>query len=119
MLFPDMIFRGENMSGYRAMWLFVMFDLPMKSADDRKRYTQFRRQLLRLGFSQIQLSIYICYFGSQDATASVRNAVMSKVPDEGRVRILSVTDRQFGKMEIAYGKKKHTPEDPPLQILLF
>jgi len=29
------------LSGYRAMWLFAMFDLPMDEKDLRREYAQF------------------------------------------------------------------------------
>jgi len=30
-----------------------------------------------------------------------------------------VTDHQFGKMEVYFGRKRRAAEDPPLQISLF
>ena len=41
------------------------------------------------------------------------------MPLDGNVRILAVTDRQFGKMENYIGKTVIPPEDPPEQMLLF
>jgi len=35
------------------------------------------------------------------------------------VRILAITDHQFAKMEVFFGKKPRAPEDIPEQILLF
>lgn len=32
---------------------------------------------------------------------------------------MTVTDQQFGKMEVFYGRKPREPEDIPEQILLF
>ena len=32
---------------------------------------------------------------------------------------MAVTDHQFGKMEVFYGKKPREPEEAPEQILLF
>ena len=47
------------------------------------------------------------------------NRVMDALPTHGQVRLVSVTDRQFGKMEIFVGKKRQRVEDPPHQLLLF
>jgi CRISPR-associated protein Cas2 len=41
------------------------------------------------------------------------------MPPEGQVRILTVTDIQYKKMEIYFGKNKATAENPPEQLLLF
>jgi CRISPR-associated protein Cas2 len=101
------------------MWLFAMFDLPVKEKDQRRAYTRFRVKLLRLGFSQIQFSVYAHYCASEDSSIAKRKAVRAVLPYEGQVRIVSVTDKQFGAMEIYYGKETASPEDPPGQLLLF
>ncbi len=31
------------LSGYRPVWLFAMFDLPVKTQAQRRRYAQFRK----------------------------------------------------------------------------
>jgi CRISPR-associated protein Cas2 len=44
---------------------------------------------------------------------------MMALPSHGQVRLVSVTDRQFEKMEIYVGRKRENVEDPPLQLMLF
>lgn len=46
-------------SGYRLMWLMVMFDLPVQTKKDRKLASKFRNDLLDLGFLRCQFSIYV------------------------------------------------------------
>ena len=46
-------------SGYRAVWIFTMFDLPTDTKKARKDYTYFRKKLLRDGFSMLQYSVYV------------------------------------------------------------
>lgn len=38
------------LTGYRLMWMLVMFDLPVLEPEERRAATQFRNQLLDLGF---------------------------------------------------------------------
>ena len=38
------------LSGYRIMWVFVLFDLPVGTKKERKAATRFRHSLLDLGF---------------------------------------------------------------------
>ena len=45
--------------------------------------------------------------------------VREGLPDEGQIRLLSVTDRQFGKMENYVGKKRESTEEAPRQLMLF
>ncbi len=109
----------RNISGYRGMWLFVMFDLPVYDAAKRRQYTRFRTKLLAQGFSMLQYSIYARYFPSEASSMSYRKKVKQAMPPEGEVRLLSVTDKQFGKMEVFYSASPRNPEKPPEQVLLL
>lgn len=104
---------------YRIMWMFAMFDLPVDSKEHRKQYAQFRSALLKLGFTMLQFSVYAKHLPSEDAAQHLCNILSLAVPPKGQVRLLTVTDRQFGKMMVFYGKKRESPESPPEQIALF
>lgn len=106
-------------SRYRAVWMFAMFDLPVKSKQDRKRYAQFRKLLLREGFDMLQLSVYARYCESEEAAAAHRARLVAEIPGKGEVRILWVTDRQFGKMITVRSRKRREPEREPDQLVLF
>ncbi|MFH0937840.1 MAG: CRISPR-associated endonuclease Cas2 [Planctomycetota bacterium] len=107
------------LSEYRAMWLFAMFDLPVDTKAARREYTQFRKALLKKGFSMMQYSVYARYCVSEEASESFRNHVRDVLPSDGQVRLIAITDRQFGKMDVYYGKNHESAEDPPAQLLLF
>lgn len=106
-------------SGYRAMWLFALFDLPVKSKAQRKRYARFRKTLLKLGFAMLQYSVYAQYCTSEEASVAKRNQVREGLPDEGQVRLVSITDKQFGTMEVYLGKRSAPPEEEPQQLMFF
>lgn len=110
---------GRNLSGYEGMWVFAMFDLPVTDRKAKRAYAQFRKLLLSQGFSRLQFSVYARYFSSEEATASYRRRIKENLPDDGQVRLLMVTDHQFGKMENFFGKKPAQTEKPPEQLLLF
>lgn len=107
------------LSGYRPMWLFVMFDLPVRTREQRREYARFRKLLLREGFSQLQYSVYARYLGSEEVSDSFRARIRTDLPPKGQVRLVSLTDRQFGKMEVYCGKKRTPTESAPEQLLLF
>jgi CRISPR-associated protein Cas2 len=109
----------KPLSEYRGMWTFALFDLPVTTKAARKRYAAFRHYLLKEGFSMMQFSVYVRYNGTEESTQAMRRRVRAEIPPNGHVRLLSVTDHQFGKMEIYYGKKPQEPEEPPRQTLLF
>lgn len=48
-----------------------------------------------------------------------RGVLRARLPPDGQVRLLSVTDGQFDRMEVYFGKKREKTEDPPLQYMLF
>ena len=101
------------------MWLFAMFDLPVDKPSLRREYAQFRATLLRHGFTMLQYSVYARYSPSEEAEEALRRAVHAGLPTHGQVRLVSVTDRQFAKMEIYIGKKRERVEDPPMQLTFF
>ena len=101
------------------MWLFAMFDLPVDKPELRREYAQFRAALLKQGFTMLQYSVYVHYVASEDSDETLRRKVHAALPSHGQVRIISVTDRQFEKMEIYVGKKRKPAEDPPMQLGLF
>ena len=106
-------------SGYKAMWLFAMFDLPVKTQAARQCYTRFRKTLLQEGFSMLQYSVYARYCPSEESASAHRQRIRAFLPPEGQVRLVAVTERQFAKMEIYFGKKRKQVEKPPTQLMLF
>jgi len=106
-------------SGYRAMWLMAMFDLPVKTKKQRARANRFRKQLIEIGFTRLQLSVYGRFCASEDATKSPRSAIKRMLPPGGEVRVYAITDRQFGRAEIYACRKPIPTEEPPQLFLQF
>ena len=109
----------NSFSEYRGMWLFTMFDLPTTDKEARNRYTRFRNLLLKEGFVMLQYSVYARYCPSEEASLTYRKHIRKAVPAEGHVRVLAITDHQYGKMESFYGKKSVPIEEPPEQMVLL
>jgi CRISPR-associated protein Cas2 len=101
------------------MWLVAMFDLPVTTRKARKAYAQFRKTLLNRGFTMLQFSVYARYCTSEEASDVHRAHVRKCLPDDGQVRLMAITDIQFGKMEVFYGKNFVPPESAPGQLTLF
>ena len=106
-------------SGYNIVWLFAMFDLPVNDKKARRAYARFRNLLLENGFSQMQYSVYARCCDTDETAQTHRNKIVSQLPRDGHVRLLTVTDRQFGKMEVYFGKTRNNPEPKPKQLQLF
>ena len=104
---------------YRILWVLVLFDLPTDTDTDRRNYTRFRKGLLKDGFHMFQFSIYTRHCTSYENAQVHIKRVKSILPPKGEVGIMMITDKQFGMIEIYYGKKKKEPEPPPQQLELF
>lgn len=107
------------LSAFRPMWLMAMFDLPVVEAEERRAYVRFRKALLKDGFMMLQFSVYARYLRSEEAADAHRRMVRRAIPPRGEVRLIAVTDHQFAKMEVFYGRKPRAPEKPQSQLLLF
>lgn len=101
------------------MWLFAFFDLPVLERDQRRAYAKFRKLLLELGFAQLQFSVYAQFCSSEEASIAKRRRIRERLPAEGQVRLVSITDKQFANMEVFLGKTRNKPESPLRQGLLF
>lgn len=111
--------KRRNISAYQGMWLFALFDLPVDSKAARRQYTRFRTELLKEGFSMLQFSVYARYCQSEERANQYRKRIRQALPPAGEVRLMAITDRQYGKMEVFLGKKRTSTEEPPQQLLLF
>lgn len=106
-------------SGYRFMWMFVMFDLPVGTRRQRARATKFRHDLLDLGFQMAQYSVYMKFCGQREAANTLAGRIERRVPSLGRVSILTVTDKQYERMRVFNGRHRQIQEHEPRQLLLF
>lgn len=101
------------------MWVIVLFDLPTDTAEARKQYTVFRKHLLNDGFTMMQYSVYMRHSASEENAHVHIKRVKSQLPPDGEVRVFKITDKQFGRIEVFYGKKRKKTEAPPEQLSLF
>lgn len=96
-----------------------MFDLPMHDKPMRKAYALFRKRLMRDGFTKMQFSVYIRNCSSRENAEVHLRRVEEAVPEDGEVRVLTVTDKQFERMRVFWGKNHVAAEDAPAQLELF
>ncbi len=76
-------------SGYRIMWMMVMFDLPVTTPKQRTVATKFRNFLLDLGFDMAQFSVYYRVMGSKEVAARYLRSIELNIPEDGSVNILT------------------------------
>jgi CRISPR-associated protein Cas2 len=109
----------NRLNAYRIMWVLVFFDLPTETKADKKVYSEFRKKLLQDGFSMFQFSIYLRHCNSvENATVHIKR-VKKHLPEKGHIGIMTITDKQFGMMELFQGKNKAETILAPQQLELF
>jgi CRISPR-associated protein Cas2 len=105
--------------GWRSMWVIAMFDLPVDTPAARKAYARFRKDLLDDGFTMMQFSVYSRHCASIE-NADVHVVRMGeRLPSAGEVRFLTITDRQFSRIKVFWGRKRAKTPTSPAQLELF
>jgi len=107
------------MKEQKFMWLFVFFDLTTKTKTERRKYTQFRNHLIKDGFIMMQFSVYTRICKGDDSIDTHKKRVKEHIPPKGNVRMISITDLQYSKMETLIGIKTQEEKLEKRQLLLF
>ena len=92
------------LTGYRLMWMVVMFDLPVVEKAERKAATEFRNALLDLGFEMSQFSVYMRFCTSPVQVETYCKQVEAALPQGGKVNILQFTDKQYERIISFHGQ---------------
>lgn len=86
------------------MRVIVFFDLPVETDVDRRNYRKFRKFLIKDGFLMLQESVYAKLALNFTQVEQIVSSIKKEKPEKGSVQILSVTEKQFSKMEHISGK---------------
>ena len=108
-----------RLNEYRILWILVFFDLPTETPKERKVAARFRKKIMEDGFTMFQFSIYIRHCSSRENMEVHLKRVKTLLPEKGHVGMLTVTDKQFGSMEIFFGPKLADRPDVPQQLEMF
>ncbi len=108
-----------RLNAYHIMWLFVFFDLPVTTKTERKKATNFRKDLLKDGFAMMQFSVYVRHCASYESLHVHKRRVKVFMPTTGKISLLAVTDKQFGDIETIYGKAAKKEIQAPIQLEFF
>ncbi|MBD5452239.1 MAG: CRISPR-associated endonuclease Cas2 [Lachnospiraceae bacterium] len=101
------------------MRVLVFFDLPIVTGIQRREYTKFRKFLLKSGFMMLQESVYCKIALNGTVAQGIIDSVHKNKPPEGLVQLLTVTEKQYAKMDLIIGdvKKEILDSDERLVII--
>jgi CRISPR-associated protein Cas2 len=108
-----------HLSGYRIMWIMVLFDLPVLTREERKAATDFRNHLLDEGFQMAQFSVYLRCAPSKEAASAYIGRIEQALPPDGKIDILQFTDRQYENIICFRGDSRGASLENPSQLALF
>ena len=83
---------SRPLSGYRLMWVLVMFDLPVDTDEAVKAANGFRNDLLDLGFERCQYSVYLRFVEGREQADTTTRRVQAVLPGGGKVYVLYFTE---------------------------
>lgn len=95
------------------MRIIVFFDLPVKTKSERREATRFRNFLLADGYHMLQYSVYARVCNGMDAVEKHRVRVRQNLPNNGAIRLLVITEKQYESIDILLGNL--TQADEPFQ----
>ena len=104
---------------YRFMRVIVFFDLPTTTKSERHEYAKFRKFLIEKGFLMMQESVYCKLALNGTVAAGIEHAVRINRPEDGLVQMLTVTEKQFAKMEMIVGKSHSSVVDSDERLLIL
>lgn len=108
-----------RINAYHVMWMFVFFDLPVQTKQQRKQATQFRKALEKDGFTMMQFSVYVRHCPSKENMEVHAKRVRLALPVTGQVSILAVTDKQYSEIRNYLGSIEKAKPEVPQQLELF
>lgn len=111
--------KAAQLSGYRLMWIFVMFDLPVDTKAHTRAATKFREFLLDQGFEKSQFSVYARFCNGKEQYETYLRRIEANLPAQGEVHILTFTDRQYETIVRFSGQRRRKPKKNPDQLALF
>ena len=101
------------------MRVLVFFDLPVLTSENRRAYAKFRRFLLKNGFLMLQESVYCKPALNSSAVNAIVDNVHKNKPEEGLIQLLTVTEKQYAKMDIILGQVKSEVLDTDERLVIL
>ncbi len=101
------------------MRIVVFFDLPVETSKDRAEYRAFRNFLIKNGFVMMQESVYSKIVLNNTVSEAVKENVRKHCAQRGLVQMLTVTERQFERMELIVGDVKSNVVDNDNRLVVL
>lgn len=101
------------------MRLIVLFDLPVNTKANRKRYQAFHKFLVKDGYTMMQFSVYSRIADGLDGIDKHLNRLRANAPAKGNIRVMTVTEKQYSSMLFLVGKPSPQEKKVGAQLQLW
>ena len=101
------------------MRIIVFFDLPTETNEDKRAYRHFRKALIKDGFIMLQESVYTKLISTPSVENSVKNMIQKNKPEKGIIQTITVTEKQFQKMDYVIGEYKSDVIDTDERLVIL
>lgn len=101
------------------MRIVVFFDLPVETTAQLREYRDFRRFLIKSGFIMMQESVYSKIVLNATSASAVMDGVRKHKTSGGLIQMLTVTEKQFEKIEIIVGESQKTIIDSDEKLVVL
>lgn len=101
------------------MWIVAVFDLPVETPAERKRYRALRRALAECGFCAVQKSLFWRWAEDRRAGDSLIRRVRRAPGVCGELLFFRISDRTFRRtLKFRDGRQEPLPEVPAPWIVV-
>jgi CRISPR-associated protein Cas2 len=97
----------------------VFFDLPTKTAENRKNYTRFRKFLIEDGFMMLQFSVYTKLAINKTVAGQIRRRLEQNKPEIGNIAVMEITEKQFSDIAWILGSKQSNILDTTERLTIY
>lgn len=104
---------------YRYMRVIVMFDLPVTTSENIREYTKFRKYLIKSGFMMMQESVYCKLALNTTVSDAIVSNLRKNKPPIGLVQVLTMTEKQFQRIEFIVGTSKTNVIDSDERLIIL
>lgn len=104
---------------FRYMRVLLFYDLPTTTSECMKMANNFRKNIIKEGFLPLQESVYCKLLINDTSVNLLKDRIYKIMPKEGNVMLLTVTEKQFGAMEILVGDKQHLQLDSTERLVII
>lgn len=97
----------------------MLFDLPITTSENIRQYTKFRKFLLKSGFVMMQESVYCKLALNATVAEAIVGNLRKNKPEAGLVQVLTMTEKQFQKIEFIVGTSKNNILDSDERLVIL